>query len=485
MFSDTKRHPMGPARFNLTVVLSFAALVLGFALSTLAATWLSNSISSQAEALALDALPSIGHLNAACDALRDLEAAADDYPDLAPELQPRGRATIDDAARKVDTELATYLTLPAFRGELDLYESRVPPAIRELTTALGHLYAQVDGRDTAGARVTADREVRSAANMAAQGLRALVRVNATEAYQQVDRISMTHRNASVGAFILDGCAIVLAIGAGFWVLRRFREYDTMVQGHAALVQGRADELEMFGKRVAHDLLSPLSALTYCLAAFKRPSEADPKLKDALARARACTVRAQRMVDGIFEFARAGGRPEAGARADVHGVLEQVCEEATLSALAVRAAGRGEAPDVVVEPFGNVAVACSTGVLGSILGNLVSNATKYMSDSAEKRITVRVQDRADGVRVEVEDTGPGVPHALEGRIFDPYVRADGVTQSGLGLGLATVKRLCEAHGGAVGVRSTPGRGSVFWFRLPKATVAESGATPVAASLRRIS
>jgi signal transduction histidine kinase len=262
------------------------------------------------------------------------------------------------------------------------------------------------------------------------------------------------------------------------VLRRFRAYDAMVQEHAALVQGRADELEMFGKRVAHDLLSPLSALTYCLAAFKRTSETDPKLKDALTRARACTVRAQRMVDGIFEFARAGGRPEPGAWADVHGVLEQVSGEAT-------AAGRGEAPEVVVEPFGQVAVACSTGVLGSMLGNLVSNAAKYMSDSAEKRITVRVQERADGVRVEVEDTGPGIPHALEGRIFEPYVRADGVTQPGLGLGLATVKRLCEAHGGEVGVRSSSGRGSVFWFRLPKATGAESGAAPIAASLRRIS
>jgi signal transduction histidine kinase len=46
-----------------------------------------------------------------------------------------------------------------------------------------------------------------------------------------------------------------------------------------------------------------------------------------------------------------------------------------------------------------------------------------------------------------------------------VRAEGVTQPGLGLGLATVKRFCEAHGGEVGVRGTAG-GSAFWFTLPK-------------------
>jgi signal transduction histidine kinase len=99
-------------------------------------------------------------------------------------------------------------------------------------------------------------------------------------------------------------------------------------------------------------------------------------------------------------------------------------------------------------------------------NLMRNAVKYMSDSAVKRITVRVVPRKNAVRIEVEDTGPGVPDGLQTKIFEPYVRAEGVTQPGLGLGLATVKRFCEAHGGDVGVRSQPGQGSVFWFTLPK-------------------
>jgi len=71
---------------------------------------------------------------------------------------------------------------------------------------------------------------------------------------------------------------------------------------------------------------------------------------------------------------------------------------------------------------------------------------------------------------VQDTGPGIPSEKKGALFEPYVRGES-NQPGIGLGLATVKRLTEAHGGRVGVESSPGAGSTFWFELPK------GAPPV--------
>jgi hypothetical protein len=52
------------------------------------------------------------------------------------------------------------------------------------------------------------------------------------------------------------------------------------------------------------------------------------------------------------------------------------------------------------------------------------------------------------------------------MFEPYVRGEDSSQSGLGLGLATVKRLVDGHGGSVGVVSRPGQGTLFWFRLPR-------------------
>jgi signal transduction histidine kinase len=311
--------------------------------------------------------------------------------------------------------------------------------------------------------MTADHEVRAATNEAAQRIRNLVRFNATHARAAVQHIEGTHRLARTSAFALDATAVVLGVLLGVWTLRRFRVQAELTERHATALAERADELEVFGKRVAHDLLSPLSALTYCLGAFKRVSESDGKLADALTRARGCVMRAQRMVDGIFEFARAGGRPEPGARASVRDAIEQAREELRTAT---------DPPGVTVAEFEDCLVACSPGVLGSILGNLLSNATKYMSDSAVKRIALRVRPRGDSVEVEIEDSGPGIPKAIEDRLFEPYVRAEGTTQPGLGLGLATVRRLCEAHGGEVGARSIEGRGAVFRFSLPRAVVTES-------------
>jgi signal transduction histidine kinase len=100
-----------------------------------------------------------------------------------------------------------------------------------------------------------------------------------------------------------------------------------------------------------------------------------------------------------------------------------------------------------------------------VGNLAHNAIKYIRDGAGRRITLRVLARKNMVRVEVEDNGPGLPPELEKVVFNPFVRGQGSGASGFGLGLATVKKAAEAHGGKVGVRSVPGQGCLFWFELP--------------------
>jgi signal transduction histidine kinase len=103
---------------------------------------------------------------------------------------------------------------------------------------------------------------------------------------------------------------------------------------------------------------------------------------------------------------------------------------------------------------------------SLVSNLVRNAIKYMGDAATRRITVHASAKGDEVRTEVSDTGPGVPEEKVASLFDAYFRADR-GKEGLGLGLATVKKLAEGHNGRVGVTTAIGRGSSFWFVLPRA------------------
>lgn len=106
-------------------------------------------------------------------------------------------------------------------------------------------------------------------------------------------------------------------------------------------------------------------------------------------------------------------------------------------------------------------------LSQVLDNLLHNAVKFSPNGG--RITVRIQDLEDSVQVSVQDTGIGIPPDKLERIFERFYQVDGSTRrrfGGMGLGLAIVKRIVEAHGGRVWAESELGKGSTFYFTIPK-------------------
>jgi CheY-like chemotaxis protein len=123
-------------------------------------------------------------------------------------------------------------------------------------------------------------------------------------------------------------------------------------------------------------------------------------------------------------------------------------------------------------------------LKQVLYNYLSNALKFSPE--EGRVTVRVKpENMDEFRLEVEDRGIGIKPDDMGRLFVEFQQLDAGTAkkyAGTGLGLAFTKRIVEAQGGRVGVRSTPGEGSVFSAILPrgKRVTPEPVAEPVAGS-----
>jgi signal transduction histidine kinase len=147
--------------------------------------------------------------------------------------------------------------------------------------------------------------------------------------------------------------------------------------------------------------------------------------------------------------------------------------------------------LVMEPFQAKAVERKLGLANEVPGgvppvmadrqelimaltHLVDNATKFTL--AGGRVTVRARPVAaeDGsmlVEIAVQDTGIGIPAELHAKIFERFYQVDSSTTrqfGGVGIGLAAVKQIVEAHGSRVLVESEPGKGSTFRFHLPVAT-----------------
>jgi two-component system sensor histidine kinase/response regulator len=105
-------------------------------------------------------------------------------------------------------------------------------------------------------------------------------------------------------------------------------------------------------------------------------------------------------------------------------------------------------------------------LSQIVSNLISNAVKFSPEGSEVHIRTRV--RTDTVRVEVQDTGPGILEEEMPLLFKEFARLSNYPTGGehsSGVGLAIVKHLVGLHGGRVGAESKSGEGSTFWFELP--------------------
>ncbi|MBM4053242.1 MAG: response regulator [Planctomycetes bacterium] len=107
----------------------------------------------------------------------------------------------------------------------------------------------------------------------------------------------------------------------------------------------------------------------------------------------------------------------------------------------------------------------------IMFNLLSNACKYTPEGG--KVDIEVFRKSDSeIRVEVADTGIGIEEKDIDKIFSEFYQADRVRDEqlgGTGIGLALTKRLVELHGGNIGVVSSPGKGSCFWFTLPKKNI----------------
>jgi signal transduction histidine kinase len=118
----------------------------------------------------------------------------------------------------------------------------------------------------------------------------------------------------------------------------------------------------------------------------------------------------------------------------------------------------------------VPVVADAGRIEQVVMNYVSNALKFSREN--QPVEVRLDTQDGSARVAVHDEGIGLPVAEQARVWDSFHQAEGIqvqtgSHVGLGIGLYISKTIIERHQGDVGVESTPGHGTTFWFTLPLA------------------
>lgn len=213
--------------------------------------------------------------------------------------------------------------------------------------------------------------------------------------------------------------------------------------------------------VAHELRTPLHNLLGLIEAMR--DGVMPADGEQLDRVHREILRLAHLVDDLHRLA------DAQAARD-HLRLRPV-RVASLAREVVRSfdaqlAGRGLGARVVTPGDEDSVVAADPDRLSQVLGNLLANAARYATPGTDIEIEVT---RPEGrrVRVAVGDQGQEIPAEVVPYIFERFVRADpsrGRDSGGAGIGLAVVRELVEAHGGAVGAGSGGGRVTV-WFELP--------------------
>jgi ligand-binding sensor domain-containing protein/signal transduction histidine kinase/CheY-like chemotaxis protein len=293
------------------------------------------------------------------------------------------------------------------------------------------------------------------------------------------------RSGWMAAVLMIACALLLWRAVRTWKADEARAQALERIAHdRELARAASDAKSEFLATFGHEVRTPMTGVLGMTELLLDTSLAHQQRTYAES-IRGAGQHLLRLVDDALDLARieAGKLELVDADFDLHALLREV---GALFAPVARA--KGIVFECAIAPALPRMVRGDGHRVRQILLNLCSNAIKF---TAQGRVTLRGHALASGVRLEVQDTGPGMEARIQNRLFQRFEQADGartaVRYGGSGLGLAICRELATAMGGSIDVDSRPGAGSTFRVDLPlvsveaaahatHAAVAEAGAQP---------
>ena len=207
--------------------------------------------------------------------------------------------------------------------------------------------------------------------------------------------------------------------------------------------------------MAHELNNPLAAISMFSEMLEEQLDGQESQRESAAVIRRNVASCKRTIAGLLDLA-ARGRMEIGVF-DVHDLLSDV------TGLLQPIAQRAQVELHVVSGADTGVVVADEVRLRQVLINLVMNGIQACTGGGE--VTLVTADASDAVRVEVRDTGAGIPEASRDRIFEPFFTTKG-PGAGTGLGLPTSRRIVEEHGGTLTLVASGAEGTTFRIQVPR-------------------
>jgi len=242
------------------------------------------------------------------------------------------------------------------------------------------------------------------------------------------------------------------------IARLNAELERRVQVRTGELEAANAELEAFSYSVSHDLRAPLRAVTGFSHALMEdcPEQLTPAAMDYLRRIVAATRKMSDLIDGLLDLSRVSRAEMRWQDVDVSAMARQVAEGLQ------RSEPRRSVEWVIAD---GLSARGDPRLLRVVMDNLIGNAWKFTGGKPAARIQIGLRTNGEGRAYFVADDGAGFDMAYAGKLFGAFQRLHHERDfEGTGIGLATVRRVVNRHGGRIWAEAEAGRGATFFFTL---------------------